>query len=680
MRIFYVLLLAVLLLLQENVLLAQCVSGPFTSSVLSVKPAKCFNDNSGGASVLATGGSGNFNYVWNTSPTQMGPVASNLFAGTYSVVITDAGAGCVTNGQELIVNGDFENGNTGFTTMYTYCNASLCLNTFGEAHYSIGNNANFFHPAFVGTDHTTGSGQFMIVNAAVNPNIDVWCQTVNVTPNTSYVFSGWVSSVVASSPAQLEFKINGLVVGTTVLAPSTTMTWVPFCVPWNSGGSSTAGICITDLNLAGGGNDFGLDDLSFQACSNAAALSDTLTVVIGQPSKIETDITPITLLCAGDTTHATPTTAGGTPPYNYHWMPTNGIGPTHTGLTAGTYYVMTKDSNLCTVVDTFTITEPDPIVPVLISSQDANCHGQSSGAATVSASGGNPAYTYSWSPSGLTGSSVSGLTAGNHTVTIVDSDQCVQTMVVTIAEPDPLLVEVSGLIEICDGETTPVTAQGSGGTGPYTYNWSSGGSGGSNNVPAGAQHVTVTDANGCTATEPFTVLVKSPVHAAFDAHHRNPPAPGEPVVFEDKSTNAVSWHWDFGDGMTVQDRDPSHTYAGAGNFTIVLTVTNADGCQDTAMYEFRYEVEFIEIPNVFSPNGDGMNDRFSIRYGGITDFELRIYNRWGLEVFRGDGQPGWDGTGPLGGRAADGTYYFILSGVTIQGSPVRKAGNLTLVR
>lgn len=129
-------------------------------------------------------------------------------------------AGTDTSSQNLVVNGDFEAGNTGFTSDYTYCNTGNCLQP--ESFYAVGANPTFFHSAFVGNDHTTGTGNLMIVNGAGTPNTNVWCQTITVTPNTQYLFSTWVSSMVANSPAILQFSINGITIGSAFNAPAVT--------------------------------------------------------------------------------------------------------------------------------------------------------------------------------------------------------------------------------------------------------------------------------------------------------------------------------------------------------------------------------------------------------------------------------------------------------------------------
>ncbi len=105
----------------------------------------------------------------------------------------------------------------------------------------------------------------MIVNGAGTPGATVWCQTIPVTPNTNYNFSSWVASQYTVSPSLLQFSINGVNLGPVFTAPSTCCTWQQFFTVWNSGASTSATICIENMNTILGGNDFSLDDISFQA-------------------------------------------------------------------------------------------------------------------------------------------------------------------------------------------------------------------------------------------------------------------------------------------------------------------------------------------------------------------------------------------------------------------------------
>ena len=229
-----------------------------------------------GESVTLTA-SGALYYVWSPATalsTTDGPttVASPMVTTTY----TCSGYG---PGPESVFNGDFEQGNTGFTSAYTYS-----TNLYPESTYSVGAYAGDFHPDFVGTGHD-GTGNFMIINGATSPNTNIWTEQITVSPDTYYAFSTWVCTVSpAGDVARLQFSINGTQIGDVFRSPSQTNTWEQFNALWYSGNSTTATITILDQNTAEfGGNDFGLDDISFCALDPSVS-GDHAYVDLGLPS------------------------------------------------------------------------------------------------------------------------------------------------------------------------------------------------------------------------------------------------------------------------------------------------------------------------------------------------------------------------------------------------------------
>lgn len=162
------------------------------------------------------------------------------------------------NAQNLIVNGDFSAGNTGFTSNYGYQ-----TNLVPETKYYVGTNPRNHHASWASFgDHTTGSGLMMIVNGDTTIGSLVWRQTnVNVSKNTFYDFSVWAASSYPTNPAVLDVYINGVLVGT-INCTTTTGQWVKDVSLWNSGNNNSATIEIKNRNSEFNGNDFVLDDIS----------------------------------------------------------------------------------------------------------------------------------------------------------------------------------------------------------------------------------------------------------------------------------------------------------------------------------------------------------------------------------------------------------------------------------
>jgi hypothetical protein len=190
-------------------------------------------------------------------------------------------------GENLVVNGGFESGNTGFTTGYTLGNVS------GPGTYTIGRNplsAPGAYPDWCNcADHTTGTGNMMIVNGANSASSPVWEEVVTVKPSTNYTFSYWAAEVdhVSQSVPVLLLRINGTVIGSNSLAkvsPDNGGQWVNYKFTWNSGSSQSADLALFDQNTGSPWNDFALDDicLSTMGCGTTPVLSEDQFLWEGQ--------------------------------------------------------------------------------------------------------------------------------------------------------------------------------------------------------------------------------------------------------------------------------------------------------------------------------------------------------------------------------------------------------------
>ncbi len=190
---------------------------------------------------------------------------------------------------DALFNGDFEAGNIGFSSDHLFVPAPNILCTLcPEDRYAIGPNAQEYHNNFTGLDHTNpGTGNFMICNGDSADNAEVWCQTVNVNPLTFYTFSFWacnITDIPEPHPyAQLQIRING------VLLPEVNEidgAWQQISAQWYTGNNSQLSLCIINQQSSGGGNDFGIDDISFYTCqpiepANPAFLGTDQTICGG---------------------------------------------------------------------------------------------------------------------------------------------------------------------------------------------------------------------------------------------------------------------------------------------------------------------------------------------------------------------------------------------------------------
>jgi len=163
----------------------------------------------------------------------------------------------------LITNGDFSAGNTNFGSDYAFGSTNDCL---PPGVYDIVASPSDCHSLWASFgDHTSGSGSMMTINGAEIADIDVWFETVSVVPDTTYYFSTWIASSYPTSPAMLDFSINGASIGSTFDASTTPGVWQLFFASWFSGASTTAHLSLVNQNTEFGGNDFALDDIVLDA-------------------------------------------------------------------------------------------------------------------------------------------------------------------------------------------------------------------------------------------------------------------------------------------------------------------------------------------------------------------------------------------------------------------------------
>lgn len=205
-------------------------------------------------------------------------------SGTYYCEITSMG-------PNLIRNGDFELGNTDFVSQYLYNNTSL----WNEGTYMVGTNPQTYHSGFSPCqDHTTGTGNFMIINGSIHPNTTIWQQVIQIVPNTDYIFSCWAQTVAAGNEAQLQFKINNTLIGPVFTCSDTVCHWTQFYTIWNSGTTTNATISIVNQNQEAGGNDFAIDDVFF---SELKTCSDSVLVIV---QNLQVDLGSDIVVCEGE--------------------------------------------------------------------------------------------------------------------------------------------------------------------------------------------------------------------------------------------------------------------------------------------------------------------------------------------------------------------------------------------
>lgn len=245
--------------------------------------------------------------------------------------------------------------------------------------------------------------------------------------------------------------------------------------------------------------------------------------------------------------------------------------------------------------------------------------------------------------------------------------------------PVPTL-QIQGNTDVCVGAKITLTA-----TGTNQVVWSSGVSGTSADFfPSGNTRVWAVGTDGtCPSDTAFFNLTPVPLPAAsFSANPVQGEAPLN-VSFIDQSSNAVTYFWDFGNGVTSTQKNPTNLYQKPGMYPVTLITENAAGCRDSIKFEFIVVNEAFSwyIPNSFTPNGDNTNETFHPYFPDFVEYTLGIYDRWGNAIFRSTSVSDyWDGTLDKK-QVPSGVYtYRILFRTPVENKLVEKIGSVTLIR
>ncbi len=197
----------------------------------------------------------------------------------------------------------------------------------------------------------------------------------------------------------------------------------------------------------------------------------------------------------------------------------------------------------------------------------------------------------------------------------------------------------------------------------------------------------ITSPLGCKTLKKWPKLIKvvpSPV-AGFSYTPEQPTIVDNTVFFKDESFDAVSFLWQFDSTNVSNQRNPTFTFQDTGLYKITQVVLHPSGCSDTAYAEIDV-LPFINfyVPNAFTPNEDGLNDRFLPvgLFEGIRNYNMTIWNRWGEQVFEtADYTTGWTGArGNNGAEASTGVYAYVITYVDGLDKNRTIKGHVTLVR
>jgi len=622
---------------------------------------------SNGSANAVIGGTGSYTYQWMPSGSTTN-MASNLSAGTYSLVVSTA-TGCSVTSIATIKN-------IGAAKISASSSNAICNGGYGSAAITpIGGKTPYTYNWSAGNTSSSASnllaGTYTVsVSDASGCKADT---TITITEPTAVA----INILSTDLPCG-----GGSTITTTVSGGAGSYSY-----KWSNGTSASSLYSASSATY------------SLVVTDGAGCTSVSGITTMNKGPGLSISLNTTNAICNGDANgSANIFVSSGSAPYAYVWSSGGYTANNITQLSAGSYTVTINDAAGCKKDISFIITEPSPIV-VSNTSPSAVCSGQSV-TLNASANGGNGGYTFLWMPNNISGNAiiVSPSSSISYSVIATDVNGCTgtQTSLVTINQLPLVLFsaqDTTGCAPLCvefinNTSDSLVNAQWEFGDGDNSISIDSAShcytSAGSYSVK-----LTVTDVNGCSGSLIKNNLVNVfpvPV-AAFDMNPQTVSIANPTVNFIDKSSGASQWAWTFGDVNSSGSlkQNPSYTYSDSGYYNVRLIVNNEFGCVDTVYKTLHVESEFvIYAPNTFTPNGDGSNDVFIPISSGLdaATYELFIYDRWGDQIFHTSNiNEGWDGKANNGKNVAqEDVYIWKINAFDLQRIKHNYVGHVSIVK
>jgi len=441
--------------------------------------------------------------------------------------------------------------------------------------------------------------------------------------------------------------------------------------------------------------------------TNATA-SYTVQVSTSVTPSVSIAANPGNPICTGQAVSftATPTNGGTTPAYQWQVNGTN-AGTNSPNFSSSTLVnnavvsvVLTSNSSCAspaTALASYTVqvtTAVTPSVSISVSPSSTVCSGS---VVTFSAttSGGGTSPSFQWLTNGVS----SGTNSSTYTLVPVNNDQVHVVMTSNSACALPLIANSNTITitvlagssltagptkTICSGDSTSLSSNGTNWVWSPATGLSCTSCQNPKASPGTTTVYTVTGSlGGCTSSATETVTVNQSPTALFATSGTVQGVP-QTISFVNASTNATGYVWNFGDNSgTVVVSTPSHIYNAVGIYTVTLIAYGGNGCNDTVSSVLIVtDTAGIIMPNVFTPNGDGINDYFIPDAHGLKTLDCTVYDRWGIKMADLDlsTQQYWDGHTTSGLACSDGIYFYTLKATDVNGKSYSLKGFIQLIR
>jgi gliding motility-associated-like protein len=639
--------------------------------------ASCYGSCNGVAVVVPGGGVPPYNYLWSTGNTT--PSIVNLCPGTYSITVTD-NYGCQ---KDTVLNVS----QPPLLSLITSSSPADCFQPNGAATvtasggtpgYSYSWNTN--PPQSTPTAANIPPGTYTVTVTDQNNCVQTAPVTVGNTPGVS-------AFLQSSSNATCNNLCNGSAVALGSGGSG------PYTYYWNSpqpqNNDTVTGLCAGSYMVI---------------ITDANNCSDTAFATITAPLPLTLNPVQFTgSICIGQSATISAAASGGSGNYVFNWNNGTFYGPSYTvyPTTTTTYTVTVTDGNNCTTGQQTVTVSVQPPLNAIVAPGLSVCQGNTA-YLTVSATGGNGLYSYTWYPGGMTGNVVGVVPTANTSYTVQVTDGCgtpADTAVIPVTvNPNPVVNFAANLTTGCAplciefDDNTQVT-----GDSIVGWLWDFG-----DNTSTSQQNpthcfqgsgifdvsLTAITSNGCAMTYTFSdfinVLPTPTADFVFTPTTTTMFDPG--IHFTEMSTGETTYWWNFGDPSdttTSTMANPYHAYSDSGTYCINLRVTNDFQCFDDTTHCLRINPEFaFFIPNAFTPNSNGLNDMFSGQGINIKEFEMMIFDRWGNLIFTTDKlEEQWDGRANGGQEIAQqDVYVYVVNILDMFGLAHKFIGHVTLIK
>jgi gliding motility-associated-like protein len=540
----------------------------------------CNGATDGSVDLTVGGGSPAYSFSWSNGATTEDLAA--VGAGTYTVTVTDLN-GCTITASATV------NEPTALTASAVAADASCNGATDGSVDLTVGGGSPAYSFSWSNGATTedlaaVGAGTYTVTVTDLNGCTITASATVNE-PTAITASTTVIDAACGGSNGSIDLTVGGG-------SPAYSFSWSNGATTEDLAavGAGTYTVTVTDLN----------------------GCTITASATVNEPTTLTASATATDASCNGATDGSVDlTVGGGSPTYSFSWS--NGATTEDlAAVGAGTYTVTVTDLNGCTITASATVNEPTAIT-ASTTVIDAACGG-SNGSIDLTVGGGSPAYSFSWS-NGATTEDISGLSAGAYSVTITDNNGCTISTSANVNTPSGITATSTTTDVACNGDATgAIDLTATGGTAPYTFNWSNAATTEDiNNVVAGIYTVTITDATSCVSILTDTITENPAINIVLTPTDASCNGASDGCVVATVSGGSGNYGYSWPNGATLD----SICGLAAGNYTLTVTDTVSVGGAGSSQLCVATATTTINEPTALTMATDSVIDETCTTTGGV---------------------------------------------------------------